>query len=142
MSLAGAAITPAAGRWTDTIGRQKVIIVSGWVMFAALVPFALVPYYPVVFALAVVFGAAYGAYLSASWALVADVLPSQEDSAKDMGIWQASVATPQILSGAAGFLIDQGNRAQGGLGYRIGFLLASGAFLAGCLLVKTIKGSR
>ncbi len=142
IALSGAAASVVAGRWTDTFGRKKVIVGSGWVMFAALVPFALIPHYGAVVLLAIVFGAGYGAYLSASWALASDVLPSEAESAKDMGIWQASIATPQILSGAAGALIDLGNRSQPGRGYTIGFLLAAAAFLAGSLLVTRVHGSR
>ena len=59
-----------------------------------------------------------------------------------MGIWQASVSTPQVLTGAVGLLVDAGNKFSSGLGYTIAFLLSSIAFLTGCLLVTRIKGSR
>jgi MFS family permease len=110
-------------------------------MFATLVPFALVPVYGLIAALAPLFGVGYGAYLSGSWAMASDVLPSKEDSAKDMGIWQMSVATPQVLAGAVGAAIDFANRQQAGSGYTLAFLFASGVFLAGCLLVTRVRGS-
>jgi MFS family permease len=142
ISLAGAVGAGVAGRLTDVWGRKRLIVYAGWLMFAALVPFSLVPNYTAMVSLAVVFGFGYGAYLSASWALAADVLPSKEDSAKDMGIWQASIATPQILTGAVGFLVDIGNRSVGGgAGYTLAFLISAGAFLAGCLLVARVRGS-
>ena len=58
-----------------------------------------------------------------------------------MGIWQASVSTPQILTGAVGLLVDAGNRVSGGMGYTLAFLISSAAFLTGCLLVTRVKGS-
>lgn len=142
ISLSGAVSAIVAGKRADRIGRKKVIVASGWVMFAALVPFALIPNYQVIAALAAVFGAGYGAYLSASWALAADVLPSEEDSGKDMGIWQASVSTPQIISGLVGLLVDAINRGTPGMGYTAAFLLSAMAFLTGSLLVTRVRGSR
>ncbi|MBC8102472.1 MAG: MFS transporter, partial [Cytophagales bacterium] len=141
ISLAGAAASVPAGKLADRIGRKKVVVFAGWLMFATLVPFALVPNYTVIIALALLFGIGYGAYLSASWALATDVLPSKEDAAKDMGIWQASVATPQILTGAVGFLVDAGNKVGTGMGYTFAFLLSAVMFLMGCLLVTKVKGS-
>ncbi len=143
ISLSGAVASVIAGKLADTWGRKRVIILSGWLMFGALVPFAFVRDYGVILLLALVFGFGYGAYLSASWALASDILPNKEDSAKDMGIWQMSVATPQILTGAAGALVDWGNRVQpgNGFGYTLAFLLSAFAFLAGSLLVRRVKGS-
>lgn len=141
ISLSGAVASVPAGRLADRIGRKRVIVVAGFIMFATLVPFCLIPNFSVILALAALFGAGYGAYLTADWALVADVLPSAEDTGKDMGVWQSSVATPQIFSGAAGLLVDTLNRGQMGLGYTVVFLLASLAFLAGTVLIRRVRGS-
>jgi MFS family permease len=142
MSISGAAISVAAGRWVDTIGRRKVTVWSGWAMFITLIPFALVPRFDVILIVGTLFGAAYGVYMASSVALVADVLPDAESSAKDMGIWQASVSSPQIVSGLCGVLVDVVNRQRAGLGYAAAFLISAGAFLLGCQLVRRIKGSR
>lgn len=141
ISLSAAISAVLAGRLADRVGRKRVIVLSGWLMFVVLAPFAFVPVYAVIVPLAAVFGLGYGAYLSASWALAADVLPSKEDTAKDMGIWQMSVATPQVLTGLAGLVVDFGNRQQPGLGYTLAFLLAAFAFLGGSLLVTRVRGS-
>lgn len=142
ISLSGAIGSGIAARLVDTLGRKRSIGICGWVMAAALIPFALIPNFTLIFCVALVFGLAYGVYLSASLALAADVLPDPEAAAKDMGIWQASVSTPQILTGAVGFLVDSGNRGAPGLGYTIAFLISSAAFLTGCLLVTKVRGSR
>ncbi|WP_395089575.1 MFS transporter [Armatimonas sp.] len=141
ISLSGAIGSGIAARLTDSLGRKKIIGLAGWVMAAALIPFALIPNFTVIFCVALVFGSAYGIYLSASLALAADVLPDPEAAAKDMGIWQASVSTPQVLTGAVGLLVDAGNRLSGGMGYTLAFLISSAAFLTGCLLVTRVKGS-
>ena len=141
ISLSGAIGSGIAARLTDSLGRKKIIGLAGWVMAAALIPFALIPNFTVIFCVALVFGLAYGIYLSASLALAADVLPDPEAAAKDMGIWQASVSTPQVLTGAVGLLVDAGNRLSGGMGYTLAFLISSAAFLTGCLLVTRVKGS-
>ncbi|MEM2786281.1 MAG: MFS transporter, partial [Candidatus Nitrosotenuis sp.] len=65
----------------------------------------------------------------------------KEDVAKDMGLWQSSIAAPQIFSGASGRLLDYGNSIQNGLGYIITFSMASIAFFLGTILVRKIKGS-
>ncbi|MFM7188239.1 MAG: MFS transporter [Armatimonadota bacterium] len=142
MSISGAAISVAAGRWVDTIGRRKVTIWSGSAMFITLIPFALIPRFDVILIVGLLFGAAYGVYMASSVAMVADVLPDAKSSAKDMGIWQASVSSPQIVSGLCGVLVDAINRHQAGLGYASAFLISAGAFLLGCQLVRRIKGSR
>jgi MFS family permease len=143
ISLMGALGALVASKLTDSLGRKKTIALSGWVMALPIIPFALVPRYEVMFLAAVVFGFAYGIYLSASFALASDVLPNPDDAAKDMGLWQASVATPQILNGLVGSLVDYGNRTLGnGMGYSMAFLLSSAAFLAGCLLVGKVKHTR
>ncbi|MBW3624915.1 MAG: MFS transporter [Armatimonadetes bacterium] len=141
ISLAGAVSALVGGRLADRIGRKRVVVYAGCLMFVTLIPFSLIPNYTVTLLLAPIFGAGYGAYLSATWALAADILPNPEDAAKDMGIWQMSVATPQVLTGFVGGLIDLGNRIQPGRGYTLAFFLASFAFLAGALMIRRVKGS-
>jgi MFS family permease len=111
-------------------------------MFTTLIPFALIPRFDAILIIAALFGAAYGVYMASSVALVADVLPDAESSGKDMGIWQASVSSPQIVSGLCGVVVDVVNRQRPGLGYTTAFLISACAFLLGCQLVRRIKGSR
>jgi MFS family permease len=141
ISLSGAVSALYAGKMADKIGRKRVMLLSGWLMFAALVPFALYPNYTAIAVLALLFGIGYGAYISASWAIAADVLPSKEDSGKDMGIWQMSVVVPQFITGMIGALIDRGNEGQEGFGFTLAFLFAAAAFLAAGLLVRKVRGS-
>jgi len=141
LSLSGAISSVINGRRADRVGRKRVVIEAGWIMFIALFAFCFVSEYALVAPLALIFGVGYGAYLSADWALVSDVLPDKENPARDMGVWQMSVAAPQVFSGLIGGLIDFGNRSSMGVGYRIAFGIAAVALLMGSLLVRRIKGS-
>ncbi len=141
LSLVGAIGAYVLGKQADVIGRKRTIFAAGIVMFAALVPAALVSHYTAIWLLAAVFAFGYGGFLSADWALVADVLPNKDEMGKDMGVWQMSISSVQLLAGAAGWLIDQINRVEFGWGYRSAFLLASVAFLASTTLVRKIRGS-
>jgi len=141
LSLSGAVASIWAGRRADRIGRKRVIIQAGWIMFVTLVLFCVVRSYAALVPLAIVFGIGYGSYLCADWALVSDILPDRGSYARDMGVWQMSIAAPQVLSGAIGSLIDLGNRSGPGYGYTIAFALAAIAFLCGSILVTKIRGS-
>ncbi len=140
IALCGAAGSVIGGRSADKFGRKRVIYVAGTTMGVLLVPFALFHSFTLTVCLAVVFGLAYGAFVSANWALVSDVLPSQNDLAKDMGIWQSSIAMPQIVVGLLGMGVDWGNRTYGaGVGYTLIFLVASVAYFTSTILVRKIK---
>ena len=142
ISLCGATGAIWCAKRADQIGRKKVVVTGGVLMFLMLVPFALVPNYTVIAGLAIVFGFGYGAYQAAGWALASDVMPNPEDLGKDMGVWQMSYSSVQIVAGSAGRLIDMGNRSWGmGAGYTAVFLLAAGVFLLGTVLVRKIHAS-
>ncbi|HWP31973.1 MAG TPA: MFS transporter [Fimbriimonadales bacterium] len=130
------------GKLTDTIGRKRVIMISGLIMAATIPPFIFYPHFGLLVSLAVVFGVAYGMNQSAEWALASDVMPNREELAKDMGLWQSSIATPQVLTGVSGMLLDWGNRLADGFGYQLIFLLSACAFLLGTVLVRKIRRSR
>ncbi|MBL8060971.1 MAG: MFS transporter [Chthonomonas sp.] len=140
MSSTGVVGALVGGRYADKVGRKKVIQTAGWIMFMAILPFALMKTFPPILLIALVFGFGYGAFTSADWALVADVLPNQNDIAKDMGIWQSSIALPQIFNGILGAQIDRVNASSGGhQGYLLAFGIAAFLFLAGSWVVGRVK---
>lgn len=141
ISFCGAIGATVAAKKTDKIGRKRVIYIAGTLMAITLVPFALVPDYQVIVALAIIFGIGYGMYLSADWALASDILPDKSQAGKDMGVWQMSNSAVQVFSGAAGTLVDMGNRWRMGGGYMIAFLAAAFFFFLSTVLVRQVKGS-
>lgn len=138
LSITGIVGAQVGGKLADTKGRKAVIQTAGWIMFFTILAIAWVPIYPEMLGLAFLFGFGYGAFTSADWALAADVVPSADELAKDMGIWQSSVAMPQILNGMLGQGIDKLNSQGPGLGYHVAFTIAAFAFLIGSILVKKV----
>ncbi|MCB8933324.1 MAG: MFS transporter [Chthonomonadaceae bacterium] len=141
ISVLGAVGAGWAAKASDRIGRKRVIYSGGTLMAAVLVPIAFIPNYTVIWCLALGFGFGYGAFLSADWALVSDVLPDKEASGKDMGVWQSSISSVQIFAGGFGRVIDWGNRLQFGLGYSMTLVGAAVVFFIGTVLVRQVKGS-
>lgn len=141
IALVGAIGAAWAAKQTDRLGRKRVIYYSGGLMSATLLPFALIPSFPLIVGLAVLFGFGYGMYLSADWALVSDVLPKEGNVAKDMGVWQMSNSVVQVFTGAAGAFIAALNRIEPSRGYVVAFLVAGVLFLLSTVLIRQVKGS-
>jgi MFS family permease len=147
--LLGAIISSlAAGILSDKFGRKFMVYVSS--ALQAIVPIIFIffaPFYLVV-GLGLVFGLGYGAYQAVDWALASDVLPSQDDYAKDMGVWHVAMTFPQVIATPiAGFMLDNFQRigAQTGapnLGYTAIFGLAVLYFILGTVLVRNIRKVR
>lgn len=141
VSLCGILGALWCARVADRLGRKRVVRRAGWLMFVPLIPFALVPDFRVIALLVPFFGFGYGAYLSATWALASDVMPTQGEAGKDMGIWQASWSSVQVIAGAFGAMIDTINRVQFGAGYTFAILLGGLLFKIGTSLVRRVQGS-
>jgi MFS family permease len=147
--MAGALVSSlVAGILSDKFGRKVMVYISS--ALQAVVPIVFVffaPFYLVV-GLGLVFGLGYGAYQAVDWALASDVLPSETDYAKDMGVWHIAFTLPQVLSPLiAGFLLDrfQAVGAQTGhptLGYTVIFSLATVYFVLGTVFVRNIRKVR
>lgn len=126
----------------DRWGRKRLLYIAGGIIALVLVPFALVPNYEVLLVLASVFGFGYGIYTSADFALVSDVLPHREDAGAEMGVWQASFTSVQLVAGTMGGVIDALNRFSIGTGYSAAIWLAGLLFILSVGLVRAIHGSR
>jgi MFS family permease len=129
------------GAMADARGRKTVALRGGGLMAAALVPFLMLHDYRWLLGVAVLFGLGYGVYLSADWALAADVMPDESTLGRDMGIWQMSVSAVQVFAGSAGRIVDWGNLRTPGLGYQITFGLSVFAFALGMLAVQNVRPS-
>jgi MFS family permease len=147
--LAGAILSSlAAGVLSDRFGRKFMVYISS--ALQAIVPIVFIFYSPfgVVVGLGLVFGLGYGAYQAVDWALASDVLPSQDDYAKDMGVWHVAFTFPQVIATPiAGFMLDkfQVVGVQSGvpnLGYTAIFSLATLYFILGTILVRQIRKVR
>ncbi len=146
--LGAIASSLAAGILSDRLGRKKMVYAAS--VLQAIVPFVLVFFHSfwLVVALGIIFGLGYGAYGSVDWAMVSDVLPSEADHAKDMGVWHVAETLPQVVSvPIAGLLLDRfqvigQQQNQPNLGYTVIFLLAVIYFVLGTVLVRKIRRVR
>jgi MFS family permease len=139
-----------AGRLSDKFGRKPMIYIASALMSIVVVLFAfnVIPVFTGVVLLGLVFGLGHGTYKSVDWALACDVLPSEEDFAKDMGIWHIAMMVPQVLFlPLAGFLLDtfqSVGQAAGiaHLGYTVIFSMACVLFMLGTVFIVKIRGIR
>lgn len=95
------------GVLSDKVGRRKpFVIVASLFMAVALVFPVISPTVGAMFALAVVFGVGYGAYLSVDLALMTEVLPDAgRSAARDMGILNVATNVPQALTPVVAWLL-------------------------------------
>jgi MFS family permease len=147
--IASAASAVVAGRLSDRIGRKKPVIASSLIIAAGAALFPFATHIAIAFVVGMVFGIAYGMYVSVDWALATDVLPSKSDAAKDMAVWHVALTLPQQVAPlTTGFLL--GAHAIPGtdpeqyrqLGFVMIFGLSAVAFLFGGVLVRHVKGVR
>jgi MFS family permease len=147
--LVGALLSSlAAGRLSDRYGRKLMVYISGGLQALTVAVFIFAGSFELAVLMGVVFGLGYGAYQAVDWALASDVLPNEDDYAKDMGVWHIAFTLPQVVATPmAGVLLDNFQRigkASGrpNLGYTVIFALAFVYFLLGTVLVRQVKGAR
>jgi MFS family permease len=96
------ATTLVAGWLSDKLGRRKLFVaIAGLVGVVGLTMIALAGSLGMVLAGELVMGAGMGVYYAVDLALITDVLPSDEDNAKDLGVVNIAQALPQSLVPAA-----------------------------------------
>jgi MFS family permease len=105
---------------------------------AAMITFSLVPGWPVVVAGFLIFGCGAGCYYAVDIALVSQVLPSQKDAGKDLGVINLANTLPQALAPvlALWFL------GPAHVNYHALYLVAAGLAAAGGLAILPIRGVR
>ncbi|MBD7908143.1 MFS transporter [Sporosarcina gallistercoris] len=113
--------SPLSGRWVDSIGRKKMIVI-GLVMFSASeLLFAVGQSLSVLFASRIVGGVSAAFIMPAVTAFIADIT-TNETRAKALGYMSAAISTGFILGpGIGGFLAT--------LGTRVPFFFAAGLAL-------------
>ncbi len=145
--LAAAAVTAyLGGILSDRLGgRRKVFVyVSGAIMACACVASIFNRNFGLVFVTTTFFGAAFGLFGSVDFALVCDVLPNQDDKAKDMAIWHVALVVPQfIATPISGGLLDSLAQSHGvGVGYGVVFSIACLYFLVGAGLISKVRKAK
>ncbi len=130
-----------AGWLSDHFGRKRLVYLSGAFMLMVGFIFVFTHSFVIVMIAGMLFGLGYGAYQSVDWALVADVLPSELNYARDMGIWNIALSLPQVVAPVLGGpLIDYFTRSgHPVVGYQLLFSMAIVYCLLGTVTVRFIK---
>lgn len=105
------AVCAKIGGWlSDRTGNRKAFVMGSTVLFAVgLALLSFTDTVPTFYGIEALMGAAYGVYVAVDTALIVDVLPNPEESAKDLGVLNIANALPQSLAGAVGaFLLTFG----------------------------------
>ncbi len=133
-----------AGWLSDHFGRKRLVYLSGAFMLLVGFIFVFTHSFVIVMVAGMLFGLGYGAYQSVDWALVADVLPSEKNYARDMGIWNIALSLPQVVAPVLGGpLIDTFTRSgHAVVGYQLLFAMAIIYCLLGTVTVRFIKSVR
>jgi MFS family permease len=142
------------GKLSDKIGRKKVVYWANSLIAVMALGFIFCRSLEAAIGVGVLFGLGFGAYTSVDWALGTDVLPSQEDAAKEMAVWHISMTLPQsVAAPIAGVLISMfgvTTEIVNGeptahypiIGYSCVFILCASCFALGAYLLKNVKGVR
>ena len=123
---------------SDRLLRRKLfVIVASVIMMVGLLLYAFFPVWSIVLVGTIVVGIGFGVYLAADFALASPVLPAAVDRGKDIGIVNAAIFVPMILSPLiAGIILGASHSF-----LPLFVLLAVGALSAAVLIVP-IKSVR
>jgi len=127
-----------AGAWSDRLGNRRAFVTwSGVIM--ALAGFLLAGWHSWtgVIVAALILGVGFGAFTSVDFALMTQVLPTELDRGKDLGVINIANSMPQVLAPAIAAPIV----AHAG-GYPTLYLASSLFALAGAALVYRITSVR
>jgi len=122
----------------DRLRRIK-LFVSGaaLIMVVALLLIAFIPSWPMMLVAAVILGLGFGIYMSVDIVLAVSVLPTENNSGKDLGIINTAIYLPLILSPVIGASILNSFQS-----YTLLFAFAAGCCLLAALLILPIKRVR
>ena len=140
-----------AGRYTDLYGRKHLVKWCCLLCGCMYIGWGTMPRIESVLTISFFYGVGNGAFLVVDYALACDVLPSDADTAKDMGLWGVACFLGFSMGPClcAPLLEYVGNKAIAGAtahysqtGYAL--ILAFGClnFFASALVVNLIRGSR
>jgi MFS family permease len=135
-TAAAVATSVPSGMLSDRVGRRSMLFAAQFTMAAGAGLFVIAHGRPFAIVAAIPAGFAYGIFTAVEWAFACNLLPRGE-SARYLGIWNASAVLPQALALPLGGVLGSAVAARHpGLGWRLDFALAAGCCLLGaCFLV-------
>jgi MFS family permease len=141
--VATATMTASAlvfGRLSDVLRRRKLFVMGSGIGVALGLPAMLACTSPSELLPVIVWiGLAQGAYLAVDLALVTEVLPDRDASAKDMGVFHLANVAPQLILPLCTPWLTTGN---GAILYDTVFVAAGGATALGAVVIVFVKSVR
>jgi MFS family permease len=138
-TFSNVALAMLGGMLSDRLRRRKLFAFgAAAVLASSMVVFSLSPSWPVLVAAYVVFGCGAGCFCAVDIALVTQVLPSQRDAGKDLGVINLANTLPQALAPALA-VWSLGPTHEN---FHVFFLMAAALALAGGLAILPIRGVR
>jgi MFS family permease len=127
------------GMLSDRLRRRKLFAAgAALTLAAAMITFSLAPGWPIVVLGFLIFGAGAGCYYAVDIALVSQVLPSQKNAGKDLGVINLANTLPQALAPVlALYFLGPAH-----VNYQALYLVAAGLATAGGLAILPIRGVR
>jgi MFS family permease len=127
------------GRLSDRAGRRKVFVLAAALVYAvSMVLLSVATTFPAFMVAVTLSGLGFGLYFAVDLALVADVLPNPDDSAKDLGVFNYAGALPFALAPAVAPSI----LSLGGGSYGFLYGVAAACAAAGALAVLPVRAVR
>lgn len=109
-AMAQLLVSPFSGRWVDTVGRKKMIVIGLIIFSASEFLFGIGQTLPVLFVSRVLGGISAAFIMPAVTAFIADIT-TMETRSKALGFMSAAISTGFIIGpGIGGFLADFGTR--------------------------------
>lgn len=134
--------SPLSGWISDRTGRRKpFVLVAALIAAAGLVLIGFADTLPLFFIASAIASAGIAVYYAVDLALVANVLPDPENSAKDMGVFQIANSLPQSLGPAIAPMFLAIGAVQGG-NYAALFIAAAVFAIIGAVAIAPVRGSR
>jgi MFS family permease len=138
-TVAGVAGAALAGKPADQLDKRLVVSVACLAIAISVGAFAAAPTIAVSLVCAIASGAAWGAFFTADWSIAYAVLP-RDAMAKAMGVWNLSLAIPQVVAPAiTGPLVYALDARRAGLGPRIALICVIVEFAIGTLWLWRLR---
>lgn len=127
------------GLLSDRLRSRRLFILAASVILAAgLTIFALWPQWPGPLVGYALYGVGFGLYTTVDAALVAQVLPSRRDAARDLGVMNLTNTLPAVAAPLLALLALGSDRSD----WPLLMVLSAGTALAGGLLVMAVRSVR
>lgn len=132
-------LASVAGGWLSdrTQRRTGIVVASALIQAVAAVLLAVAPAYGTTLVAGALLGVGYGAFTSVGLALATDLLPSEADHARDLGIVNVAANLGQLLGPLVGAVLVA---AVGG--FWLLFAAAAAFSVAGALMTARVRPAR